>query len=312
VGPDTGLNSPAAIAVDPAGDVFVTTVFSPVTGYQNGSVLEFSPTANGDVAPVAILSGPNTGLTFYPQGLAVNGNRLFVTSGADTPTSSVLVYNLPLATAPGGNLADVAPSVTIMGPDTKLDGPIGLTFDPAGNLYVVNYSLTGNPADNSVTVYSPAQVAAGGDPAPIQDITGPNTGMVAPEFIVVTPCSTPPPPPGADCAVSRIAFQAAWVHAQDQVVKVVGTNPSDSRARCRVTLFVRRISPAKGPTAPDFPAAFRVGVAPGGTFTVFFGVTPPLAGTYRVTACARAVDASGTVVDTTPGNDCRSTTRTAA
>src|SRR5205085_531722 len=46
-----------------------------------------------------------------------------------------------------------------------------------------------------------------------------------------------------DCAATSVGFASAWVHQQQQQVKVVGKNVSANPTRCKVTLIVKRISP---------------------------------------------------------------------
>jgi hypothetical protein len=59
------------------------------------------------------------------------------------------------------------------------------------------------------------------------------------------------------------------------------------------------------PDEPKYPGSYTLLVAPGASFTRYFEVTPPVAGTYRVRACVRAINASGAVVDTNAANDCK-------
>ena len=119
------------------------------------------------------------------------------------------------------------------------------------------------------------------------------------------------PPAAADCAITSLSFSSAWVHEKQSQVKVVGRNAGTVQARCRITLAVRRISPRNGPSAPLYPARWIRTAAPGGVFTVYFEVTPPVPGTYRVTACVRAINSSGTVIDSDAANNCRTAQRTA-
>ncbi|MEY2425699.1 MAG: hypothetical protein QOI61_1271 [Actinomycetota bacterium] len=115
--------------------------------------------------------------------------------------------------------------------------------------------------------------------------------------------------PKPDCAVTGIVFQSTWVRQQQQQVKVVGKNPGTVQARCKVTLFARRIAPQNGPDAPKYPGSWTLTVIPGANFAKYFQVTPPVAGTYRVRACARAVNGSGAVIDGNAANDCKTANR---
>jgi sugar lactone lactonase YvrE len=70
-GANTGIAFPDYISIDPAGKLWVA------VGGQDPippSVEQFSPTANGNVAPLQRLAGPNTGLDF-PQSVDVYGAK---------------------------------------------------------------------------------------------------------------------------------------------------------------------------------------------------------------------------------------------
>jgi hypothetical protein len=81
---------------------------------------------------------------------------------ANSPTNSITAY---LSTETG----DARPVLTLAGPRTRLDGPVGLTFDAEGRLYVVNHG-----SSSSVTVYAPF---AHGDVAPLRILAGVRTGL---------------------------------------------------------------------------------------------------------------------------------------
>jgi hypothetical protein len=83
---------------------------------------------------------------------------------ASAPTNSIIAY----ASDEAGN---ALPVLTLQGPLTGLDGPVGLTFDTEGRLYVVNHG-----ASSSVTVYAPF---AQGNVAPLRTLAGPKTDLNA-------------------------------------------------------------------------------------------------------------------------------------
>jgi hypothetical protein len=81
-------------------------------------VTEYAKGATGNVAPVATITGPHTGLA-RPESLALDAaGNLFVANSAG---SSVTEY------AKGAN-GDAAPIATIKGPKTKLGSPHGVTI----------------------------------------------------------------------------------------------------------------------------------------------------------------------------------------
>ena len=73
------------------------------------------------------------------------------------------------ATTASGN---AHPVLTIAGSKTKLDQPVGLTFDSSGKLYVVNHGLS----QSSVTIYAQS---SSGNVAPIGTIEGSQTHLRA-------------------------------------------------------------------------------------------------------------------------------------
>jgi hypothetical protein len=158
-GPNTGLDAPTAVAVNPAGDLFVA-------DDNDNSVTEYAPRSFGDVAPVATISGAATGLS-GPFGLALNSaGDLFVGNAGN---NSVTEY------APR-SFGDVAPIAAIAGPDTGLNSPFGVALDSAGELFVANDGA------NSVTEFARG---ANGDAAPIVNISGAASGLSSPTGVAV-------------------------------------------------------------------------------------------------------------------------------
>jgi DNA-binding beta-propeller fold protein YncE len=142
----TGLNNPRAVAVDSAGKIYVVNngfeedIASSVTVYPAGS--------NGNAAPIATISGSNTGL-FDPAGIAVDSSgKIYVadTGGGESDGSgsaigpSVFIYA-------AGSTGNVAPSATISGSSTGLGCPAGVALDSGSKIYVVD------ACTEDVTVY---------------------------------------------------------------------------------------------------------------------------------------------------------------
>ncbi len=132
---------------------FVTNHSNVVTGYAAG--------ANGNVPPVELIGGSNTGLD-QPYGIAVDQNdNLYV---ANASANSVTIYGAET----NGN---VPPIVTIVGPSTGLSSPLGIAVDCLGFIYVANSK------NDSVTVYAPD---SHGDAVPVITIAGASTGLKSP------------------------------------------------------------------------------------------------------------------------------------
>lgn len=166
-GDKTGLNSPAGIAIDSLGNIYVTNdvVLSEqgddkITVYARGS--------NGNVAPKATLFA--VGLS-YPIGIVVDsGGNLYVANGGASTGSvdSIIVY-------PPNSMV---PSKTI-GLETTLVGPSGITVDTSGTIYVANKG-NGSGALDSVNIYPPGSYASG---APSTAIIGTKTKLALPSGI---------------------------------------------------------------------------------------------------------------------------------
>jgi Big-like domain-containing protein len=122
----------------------------------SGSLTSFSPNPAGNVAPAAMLTGPDTGIN-TPEGVYVDATGNTYVSNADR----IVEF------APGAN-GDAVPIRTITGSNTILSGPYELTLDPAGKIYTAE--------GNVILVYDST---ASGNVAPIQEITGPATGLLS-------------------------------------------------------------------------------------------------------------------------------------
>jgi sugar lactone lactonase YvrE len=215
-GSNTGLRNPDGIAVDAAGQFYVTNANGP-------SITVYAASAAGNAMPLATIAGGNTGLN-SPRGIALDAaGRMYV---ANAGGNSITVYAasaagnaMPLATIAGSNTGlsnpfgiafdaagqlyvancgclggavasitryaagatgNATPTATIAGSNTRLTGPAGIAVDAAGRLYVTNFGSNGISVD-SITVYA---ASATGNATPTATIAGSNTGLSAPAFIV--------------------------------------------------------------------------------------------------------------------------------
>ena len=133
--------------------------------------------ASGAPTPAVTISN-NAGSIDEPSGVAFDAaGDLWVTN----TDNSTLVEFTPSQLASSG---DPTPAVTISTDGSSLDGPYSLALDAAGDLWVPNaYS-------DSLVEYTASQLAATGDPTPINTIVGSNTGMDTPGGVVIEQAPT--------------------------------------------------------------------------------------------------------------------------
>lgn len=145
---------------------------SPMVVVANRNVtqglLEFSPAANGNVAPAALIAGSNTQLTNSNGGpvvVAVDSSGRLYTADDATGVATIDIF----AAGAAGNVAPVA-SIT------SANTVGGMAFDSAGNLYVLSWG------QSSISVYAPG---ATGNATPARVISGSNTTLDVPRCIYV-------------------------------------------------------------------------------------------------------------------------------
>jgi len=155
-GPATGLGRPNGVR---AGQWpgFLVTNHVEAGGSGILGILEF-PVRGGNAAPTGRIAGPSTTIT-GPMGMARGPNNEIVF--AEPASNRILIYTFPANTDHDG-----APDRVVEGPGTLLDRPMGVGFDAAGFMYVVNFG------NSSITVYA---AGASGDAAPLRRIGGPGT-----------------------------------------------------------------------------------------------------------------------------------------
>ncbi len=160
-GKATLLEDPHGVAVDTGRDLLFVANYGnarqPGVGgsgtFQPPSISVYPRTASGDVAPVAVIKGPNTQLN-WPAGIAVDpeGGELFVANDA---ADSILVFRVT-------DQGNATPLRVLKGPRTRLKNPTGVTLDlENGELWVSNFG------NHSATVFS---LTADGDTPPLRTI----------------------------------------------------------------------------------------------------------------------------------------------
>jgi sugar lactone lactonase YvrE len=153
----TSILSPSAVAIDSKGQIYVANgggQDNPPTG--SNSITMYPPGSYANVKELAIISADDNsdkpGISF-PEAIAVDARgRIYVADNYG------IVNNGRVAVFAPDSKGNLAPIATITGPKTGdktgVNNPVGLGFDPAGDLYVLN--ANGGPDnDGSVTVYPP-------------------------------------------------------------------------------------------------------------------------------------------------------------
>lgn len=162
-GSQTLLSGPAGLVVDQAGRLYVAnTCCGPAI--SGNRVTVYAPGATGNVAPVAVIAGPNTGLQ-RPHGLALSSTGFLYVASSNGAAIQIF--------APGAD-GDVAPVGTIAGAATGLATPLGMTFASDGSLYVVNWGA------NNILVFPAGST---GNALPSLILGGPATLLTDPMFV---------------------------------------------------------------------------------------------------------------------------------
>jgi len=136
------------------------------------SVTEYPFDANGNVAPTATISGPDTGLLMGVAGLSVDssGYLYAATSGVNGSPNAIVVYS------PGAN-GDAPPARTLTAQSYGGVWSVATAEDAVGDLWVANLAI---PA---IEEFAPN---ASGDAQPIRIIAGANTGLIKPFGIALS------------------------------------------------------------------------------------------------------------------------------
>jgi hypothetical protein len=132
-GPNTQLQHPNAMAIDPVGGIYIADAGN---GSRGPRILVFSPNMNGDIPPDHWIGGPDTELE-TPTGISIDATgRAFV---ADHASGKVLIFE-------ANTRGDTPPIATI----GNLPAPNRVLVDENLNLYVDSGS------NHSITVFIPS------------------------------------------------------------------------------------------------------------------------------------------------------------
>jgi hypothetical protein len=166
----TQLTSPGGLdglAVDGSGYLYVS-VYSSTTG----SILVFAPGATGNVAPVRTITAAGAVPLGSPRGLALDAaGDLYAINYNSVNGDTIVEF------APGASGAAI-PLKTIAGTSTGFATLNGLCVDNAGNIYVLNETISGNTVTSfGMDVFGPS---ATGNVPPTSQFT--STSWTNPEI----------------------------------------------------------------------------------------------------------------------------------
>ena len=153
-GAGMGLGQPAALALGPNGNVYLSDF--------GGTIQEYVPNL-GCTGPFATLSGSNTNLGLG-SGVAIDSAGYVYVADEGSPRAIQLYA--PLA-AGAQNLAPLA-TISIAATNTGFADGLQVALDPSGRIYVAS------DEENTVTVY-PARSGTTLSSTPVATITGSNT-----------------------------------------------------------------------------------------------------------------------------------------
>lgn len=155
------------VAVDGSDNIYV----APIGGPGVAKVVEFGPSANGNVTPIRTVGGLGTvnGLTVDSAGNIYTSDASCTLSG----TPPVLACSGTISEYAAGAIATTPPMRTISGSATGLASLCGIEVDAVGNIFVLSFSRSGT--NNTIVNPTVLKFAASssGNVAPTSSFTSP-------------------------------------------------------------------------------------------------------------------------------------------
>jgi sugar lactone lactonase YvrE len=161
---------PVGLAFDAKGNLWVSDL-------PDSSVEEYTPSqlsSSGKPSPAIVLSSSSHSLG-QPSGIAFDSTGNLWVANIETNT---LVKFAASQLATSGS---PTPVVTLSqdAADSSIYGPLSIAFDPTGNLWLSNGNFN-HSGPNTVVMFSPAEIALSGSPAPTIILRAGGSSLVGP------------------------------------------------------------------------------------------------------------------------------------
>lgn len=164
---DTSLEAPVALAFDAHGNLWVANV-------GRNTVVEFKSiqlATTGSPTPAVTLRDTASSIS-GPLGIAFDASGNLWVANGNSHADTVVAFT-PSQLGRSGR-----PKPAIVLTSSAFSNPAGLAFDASGDLWVANnFPNMANTAGNTVTEFTPAQLAHSGSPTPVTTISGPGIDL---------------------------------------------------------------------------------------------------------------------------------------
>jgi hypothetical protein len=152
-GPDTQLRNAESAVVDPVNNVIVVGFNKPPGGKENGSILIFNRTDDGNVKPKAVIHGPKSGIIRINQ-IAVYPPKRLIVAAMPGEEDVMEPPNAFLGIWTYDDNGDIAPKWKIpVGPKTTLKKPFGVVLNPKNKEVILS-----DMRQNAVVTFSVPEI----------------------------------------------------------------------------------------------------------------------------------------------------------